>query len=119
MKFLKSIAAVIAGYAIFVISAVALFQLSGYDPHSDQPLWFRVAAGTYGMVFAGLGGRAAARIAPARPALHTGITALLIVGGASASLLTSPVTDATWSMWQAILLMAPCCWAAGLKLGHQ
>ena len=40
MKVLRSIAAVIVGYSIFVISAVALFRLSGFDPHAPQPLWF-------------------------------------------------------------------------------
>jgi len=114
MKVLRSIAAVVVGYAVFVVSAVAFFQLSGREPHAPQPLWFMVVSTAYGMVFAGLGGIFSARIAPSRPRLHAGITALILAAGATASLLSSPATDATWSMWGALLLMAPCSWAAGI-----
>ena len=114
MKVLRSIASVIVGYAVFVISAVAFFQLSGREPHAPQPLWFMAASTMYGMAFAGLGGFLSAKIAPARPRLHAGITALILAAGATASLMQSPATDATWSMWGALLLMAPACCLAGL-----
>jgi hypothetical protein len=42
-----------SGALIFALSAVALFQLSGRDPHAQQPPWFVVASVTYGIVFAG------------------------------------------------------------------
>jgi hypothetical protein len=114
MKLLRSIAAVIVGYAIFVVSAVTFFQLSGREPHTSQPFWFMAASTIYGMAFAGLGGFLSARIAPARPQLHACITSLILAAGATVSLIKSPATDATWSMWGAILLMAPACCAAGL-----
>lgn len=37
---------------------------------APQPLWFMLASVGYGMVFAGLGGVAAARLAPTRPLVH-------------------------------------------------
>ena len=113
MKALRSIASVIVGYAVFVISAVAFFQLSGREPHAPQPLWFMAASTVYGMAFAGLGGILTAKISPARPRLHAGITALILATGATASLIKSPASDATWSMWGALLLMAPACCAGG------
>jgi hypothetical protein len=113
VKLLRSIASVIVGYGVFVVSAVALFQLSGREPHAPQPLWFMVASTAYGMAFAGLGGSLSARIAPSRPRLHAGITALFLAAGATVSLIKSPPADATWSMWGAILLMAPACCLAG------
>jgi hypothetical protein len=35
MRILRNIFAVICGYAVFAVSAVLLFQLSGIDPHAD------------------------------------------------------------------------------------
>ena len=114
MKIFRSIASVIVGYAIFVIAVLALFQLSGRDSHSAQPIWFIIGSTAYGMLFAGLGGYLSARIAPARPRLHACITSLILAAGATASLLQSPPTDATWSMWGALLLMAPACCVGGV-----
>jgi hypothetical protein len=114
MKGLRSLAALVVGYAVFVISAVALFQLSGRDPHGAQPAWFMAASTAYGILFAGLGGSLASRIAPTRPRLHAFATAGILAAGAIASLLSSPATDATWSMWGALLLMAPACCVGGM-----
>ena len=35
MRFIRSILAVIVGYAVFAVSAGALFYLSGQDPHGE------------------------------------------------------------------------------------
>lgn len=115
MKALRSLAAVVVGYLLFAVPVALFFFLSGHDPHADQPLRVKVVSMTVGMFFGGLGGGIAARIAPTRPALHTAITALLIITGAIVSLITSPATDATWSMWGAILFIAPCSWYAGVR----
>lgn len=114
MKGLRSLAALIVGYLVFVISAVAFFKLSGREPHAPQPTWFMVVSTIYGMLFAALGGYLASRIAPSRPRLHACATAGILAAGAIASLLSSPATDATWSMWGAILLMAPACCVGGM-----
>lgn len=119
MKGLRSLAALVVGYAIFVVSAILLFQLSGHDPHAPQPTWFMIASTAYGMAFAALGGFVAARIAPTRPRLHACATAGILAAGAIASLLSSPATDATWSMWGALLLMAPACCLGGMAASRQ
>jgi hypothetical protein len=103
----RSAAAVVGGYAIFALSAVALFQLSGRDPHAPQPLWFEIVAVLYGMGFAALGGFFAARIAPNRALLHAGIMAIVLAVGAGISLAASPGAGAKWSQWAALVLMAP------------
>jgi len=113
MRVLRTVAAVIGGYLMFVFSAVALFQLSGRNPHAPQPLWFVIASTIYGMVFAALGGLVAARVAPARSLLHVGTVAAVLALGASVSLVTSPSADATWSQWTALLLMAPSAYLGG------
>lgn len=120
LRILRSTAAVIGGYLVFALSAVAIFQLSGRNPHAPQPLWFMGLSVLGGSAFAALGGFIAARIAPGRPLLHAGLVALVLALGASASLRMSPATDATWSQWTALILMAPSAylggwWAAGRR----
>jgi hypothetical protein len=111
MSILRSVAAVVGGYVIFAISAFALFQVSGRDPHAPQPVWFMVASTVYGMLFAALGGFVAARISPTRALLHATIVAGVLALGAIVSLVTS--TGATWSQWSALILMAPSAYAGG------
>ena len=106
-RMLRSIAAVLGGYLIFALSAVALFQLSGRDPHATQPLWFVVASVLYGMAFAAAGGFFAARVASARPLAHAVTVGVVLALGAAVSLVASPGDGATWSQWTALLLMAP------------
>jgi RsiW-degrading membrane proteinase PrsW (M82 family) len=112
-RILRTVAAVVGGYLIFALSAVALFQLSGRDPHAPQPLWFVAASVAYGMVFAALGGFAAARVAPSRPLLHAGGVAVALALGAGVSLVAGPGGGATWSQWAALALMAPSAYVGG------
>jgi hypothetical protein len=112
-RVLRTLGAVIGGYLIFALSAVALFQLTGRDPHAPQPLWFIVASVAYGMAFAGLGGVVAARLAPTRSLLHAGSVAVVLALGATVSLVTSPGAGATWSQWAALALMAPSAYLGG------
>ena len=107
---LRSILAVLLGYAVFALSAVLLFQLAGRDPHSPQSLWFILVSVIYGVIFAGLGGLLAARMAPAKGTRHAAFVTLLIAIGAAVSLVASPGAGSTWSQWTALLLMAPSAW---------
>ena len=115
VRLLRSLLAVVLGYAVFAVSGGLLFRVAGRDPHAVQDLWFVVLAVVYGMVFAGLGGVVAARLAPSRGAVHAGVVTGLIALGATVSLVRS--AGATWSQWSAILLMAPCAWGAGRRHG--
>lgn len=104
---LRSIGAVLAGYLLFALPAVALFQLTGRDPHAPQPLWFVALATVYGMAFAAAGGLLAVRLSADRSLRHAGFLAGVVALGAVVSLLTSPTADATWSQRTALALMAP------------
>ena len=115
VPFLRSVVAVVLGYAVFAVSGGLLFQVARRDPHAVQEVWFVVLAVIYGMVFAGLGGVVASRLAPSRGAVHAGVVTGLIALGATVSLVKS--AGATWSQWSAILLMAPCAWGAGRGRG--
>ncbi len=48
---IRKIAGVILGYAIFVVSALALFKLSVQDPHADPTISFAILTAAYGAVF--------------------------------------------------------------------
>ena len=118
MPLLRSIGAVLAGYLLFALTAVALFQLTGRNPHAAQPLWVVVLVTVYGMVFAAAGGLLAVRLSTRRSLNHAMILAGVVALGATVSLLTSPAADATWSQWTALTLMAPSAYAgAWLRRG--
>jgi hypothetical protein len=56
MTILRDILAIILGYAIFVISAVLLFKLSGVEPHQEPSIGFMIASVAFGMAFSFAGG---------------------------------------------------------------
>ena len=103
---MRSAIGVVVGYVIFALSAALLFQLSGQNPHGLVSSQFMMLSIIYGMIFAALGGYFAERIAknPWKPAIA--LTVVIAVG-AIVSILTSPSTDARWSQWSAVILMAP------------
>ena len=109
----RSLGAVVAGYFIFATSAVLLFQLTGADPHYDAPWTFKLASVVWGAVFALVAGWLAAHVAVKRPATHAAVVALLIAGGAIASLVAQPA-GARWSQLAALVVMAPCAWLGGV-----
>jgi hypothetical protein len=115
---LRSIAAVIAGYFVFGVSAVLLFQLSGRDPHDAAPGAFMLATTVWGAVFALVGGWLAAHVAVRRPATHAAIVAVLIATGALLSILLDRA-GAHWTHIAAAVVMAPCAWLGGVLASRQ
>lgn len=107
MKYIRSMVGVVIGYAVFAISAVVLFRLSGRDPHAPQDSLFILAASTYGIAFAALGGAVAGLIPGRRSLVHSACVAAFIALGALGSLIASPDRAAIWSQLSALLLMAP------------
>ena len=112
MKILRSVLAVILGYAVFAVSAVLLFKLTGRDPHATQDLPFVILTTIYGMVFAALGGILTARVAGGKPTVHAAVLSVVIALGAASSLIASPGSHAKWSQLGALLLMAPSAFLA-------
>jgi hypothetical protein len=110
---LRSIAAVAAGYFIFAVSAVLLFQLSGQAPHADAPLAFKIAAAVWGAVFALVAGWLTGHVSVRKPAAHAAAVAVVIALGAIVSIAARP-SDALWSQLSALVVMAPCAWLGGV-----
>lgn len=109
MRVVRAVFGAIVGYMIFALTAVALGELTGRNLHAAQPWRFIALTTVYGMVFAGLGGITASRIAPHRDWAAIGMTVLLALG-AAVSLVASPAADARWSQRGALLFMAPCAY---------
>ncbi len=119
MSIIRSIIAVILGYAGFALSAALLFRIAGRDPHAPQDLGFMLFAAAYGVAFAGVAGVLAARLAPKQHALHALIVALIIALGALVSLVARPGAGSTWSQWAALVLMAPSAWLAAVVFSRR
>ena len=115
---LRSIVAVVAGYAVFGASAAILFPLTGRDPHAQAPMTFMIWTIVFGIVFAAAGGYAAAAIAPRKPRAHAAVVGALIAVGAAVSLVAAP-SDARWSQLAALFLMAPAAAAGGTVRRHR
>lgn len=110
---LRSLIAVIAGYLVFAASAVALFKISGRDPHAPAGLVFMGLTVLYGMFFAAIGGYIAAWLAGRWEFEHSLAVAGLIAAGGAASLLARPGQGALWTQLAAVLVMAPMAMAGG------
>jgi hypothetical protein len=115
---LRSIGAVAAGYFVFAVSAVLLFQLSGQAPHEDAALAFKIASSVWGAVFALVAGWLTAHVSVRRPATHAAVVAVVIALGALVSLAARP-SDARWSQMAALVVMAPCAWLGGVLAARQ
>ena len=111
----RSVFAVIAGYLVFGLSAVLLFQIAGVDPHADTRLGFKVFSVAYGVVFALGAGWLAARLAPGRPLFHAAIVSAIIAVAATGSLVGA--SGAKWSQLGALLLMTPAALLGGRLAG--
>ncbi len=110
---MKSVLAVLIGYAIFGVSAVLLFQLAAVDPHQIPSLGFRIGSIVYGILFAFLAGYAGAHIAGKAEMKHASGVAAIIALLAVISIIAQPGLESHWSQYSALILMAPAAIAGG------
>jgi hypothetical protein len=116
--FFISVVAVIAGYAIFAVSAGALFYLSGQDPHGEATVPFMIVAVVYGVAFALSGGYVSGWIASRSPFTHGLIVAGILALGAGISLLATVGNGPIWSQLTALTAMAPAAALGGYLRGR-
>lgn len=115
----RLVLAMAAGYLVFGLSAVLLFQVAGRDPHRMGTPGFMVFAVVYGVLFAIVAGYVAARIAREHRMLPPLGVAIIIAGGALVSLATRPGAGAIWTQLAAALLMAPAVLVGGWLRARQ
>ena len=110
---LRSIAGVVTGCLIFGVSTLALFPLAGRDPHAEPGVGLVLGSALYGVVFAGLGGFVAARIAGRRPLVHAGAVGLALALAAIAAMIFNREPRPLWSELLTLLLLAPAAFCGG------
>lgn len=109
----RSVLAVAIGYVVFSASAVALFKLSGQNPHIPADTAFMAVSIAYGVFFAALSGFIAAWLAKRWEFEHALAVSCLIAVAGAISLLTRPGQGAMWTELATLLLMAPAAMAGG------
>jgi hypothetical protein len=102
---IKQISGVIAGYAIFVISSVLLFRLSGVKTHSEASVAFMFLTFVYGTVFSFISGLVTQIIAKTNNLKVNYILFVIMAGFATFSLFKSD--GSSWTQLLAIFVFAP------------
>jgi hypothetical protein len=109
---IRKILGVVIAYAVFVTSSIALFTLSGQNPHGDTTLTFKILTCIYGAIFSFLGGLVLQLVARTKNLKLNYILALIIAGFAAFSLTRTEGNH--WTQLLAILIFAPVSILGGL-----
>lgn len=108
----RKILGIIAGYAFFVITSLALFKFSGQKPHADPIIVFVILTALYGAVSSFIAGLITQFISSTKSLQVNYILAAIIAGFAIFSLFKS--TGNHWTQLLAIFIFAPASIAGGL-----
>jgi drug/metabolite transporter (DMT)-like permease len=111
---MRTFLSILAGYAIFALSAVALFQISGAEPHKNASPAFMVGTTLYGMFFVFLAGYTATRIARRTDNGAGAIVMVIIAAAALGALIALPDGDSPWSVIATLAFMAPMALVGGI-----
>lgn len=109
---IRKFLSVVAGYAVFVISSLALFRLSGQKPHADAPLNFMIFTAIYGAVFSFIAGVITQLFSGTKGIKLNYILAIILAGFAAFSIFKSEGNH--WTQILAILVFAPTTVLGGL-----
>ncbi|MEO6231279.1 MAG: hypothetical protein ABJB11_20070 [Ferruginibacter sp.] len=102
---IRKILGVIAGYAIFVVSSLLLFKLSGQKPHAEATVIFQLLTVLYGAIFSFISGLVLQLIAKTKNLSLNYVLAFIIAGFAIFSLIKS--SGSHWTQLMAIFIFAP------------
>jgi hypothetical protein len=108
----RKILSIIGGYAIFVISSVLFFKLSGQDPHAVATPVFIFLTALYGSVFSFVAGGITQLIAKTKNLTINYVLSVIIAGFATFSLFKSGGSH--WTQLLAIFIFAPVSILGGL-----
>jgi len=108
----RKILSVIAGYAVFVATSLALFKVSGQNPRSDAATSFIIFTMIYGSAFSIAAGFVTQFIACATDLKVNYVLALILAGFAAFSFFKSEGNH--WTQLLAIFIFAPLSILGGL-----
>jgi hypothetical protein len=109
---IRKFLSVIAGYAIFVVTSIALFNISGQKPHSDPTNIFAILTAIYGTFFSFIAGLVTQLLSRTLNLKINYILAFIIAGFATFSLIKSEGNH--WTQILAIFIFAPVSILGGL-----
>lgn len=109
---IRKILGVIVGYAIFVVTSIALFQFSGQNPHGQTTSNFQILTAVYGATFSFLSGLILQLIAKKKNLNLNYVLAFIIAGFATFSLIKADGRH--WTQLLAIIIFAPVSVLGGL-----
>ncbi|GGI24040.1 hypothetical protein [Pedobacter mendelii] len=102
---IRKILSVVIGYAIFVISSLLLFKISGQKPHADATNFFIIFTAIYGVLFSIFAGYVTQFFSKAQKLNVNYILATIIASFAVFSIFKS--TGNHWTQILAIAIFAP------------
>lgn len=107
----RTILGIVLGDVIFVGGSALLFYAAKMDPHALAPTRFIVLSSLAGIVLALAGGFVAGWIGRRSDLVCGIILAVIIAGGAIASMIGRPGQGAIWPQLTTLLLMSPAAFA--------
>ena len=120
VNMIRNILSIILGYAIFVVTSIALFKISGQDPHAEPTTSFVILTVIYGTVFSFLAGLVTRLISHTNNLKLNYILAFIIAAFAAFSFFKSEGNH--WTQLLAIFIFAPASILGGLlynKVKHK
>ena len=113
---IRNIIAVIIGYAVFAVSSVLLFQVTGQAPHQDASLQFKIITFFYGLFFSVAAGYVVQLIATqTKLTLNYILTGLMFLLAAMSIVFSKGSSH--WTQLFAMFIFAPASMIGGqLKL---
>lgn len=107
----RQVLGVIIGYAVFVVSAVLFFNLSGKDPHADASGDFIFWTVVEGVTFSFLSGVVTQRVSKSGSFKPNYVLAIIMAGFALFSFFKA--SGSHWTQLLAIFIFAPVSVAGG------
>jgi hypothetical protein len=104
----RLVAGILLGYAVFGLTAVLVFAVSGRDPHATADPAFMVGSIGAGAIAAWVGGYIGAVVAAGSERTAGMAIAIIIAAASVVSLVARPGAGSQWSQLAALLLMSPC-----------
>jgi len=113
---IRNIISIIIGYAVFAVSSVLLFQVTGQAPHQDAPLKFKIITIFYGLLFSVAAGYVVQVIASqTKLTLNYILTALMFLLAVMSMIFSKESSH--WTQLFAMFIFAPASMIGGyLKL---
>lgn len=105
MQVLRSMLAVLLGYAIFGVSGRLLLQVAGIDPHRPESFFGMLLSVLFGAFVAFFAGYAAGFIAGQKPLIHAMSISILLGFGAVMSMIIGG--GSSWTMVSTVIVSIP------------